>query len=34
MAGVMLTVETVDRIRREYFFKGKTIKAIAQDLSG
>jgi predicted transcriptional regulator len=28
----MLTVETIGRIRREHFFKGKTIKEIARDL--
>jgi predicted transcriptional regulator len=28
----MLTVETIGRIRREYFLKGKTIKEIARDL--
>ena len=28
----MLTVETIGRIRREHFLKGKTIKAIARDL--
>jgi transposase len=28
----MLTVETVGRIRREHFIKGKTIKEIARDL--
>src|SRR6476659_2747518 len=28
----MLTVETVARIRREHFLKGKTIKEIARDL--
>jgi transposase len=28
----MLTVETVGRIRREYFTKGKTIREIARDL--
>jgi hypothetical protein len=28
----MLTVETIGRIRREYFFKGKTIKEIVRDL--
>jgi transposase-like protein len=28
----MLTVETIGRIRREHFLKGKTIKKIARDL--
>ena len=28
----MLIVETIARIRREHFIKGKTIKAIARDL--
>ena len=28
----MLTVETIGRIRREYFLKGKTIKEIAREL--
>ena len=28
----MLTVETIARIRREYFLKGKTIREIARDL--
>src|SRR5215471_11650309 len=28
----MLTVETIGRIRREHFIKGKTIKEIARDL--
>ena len=28
----MLTVETIGRIRREHFVKGKTIKEIARDL--
>jgi predicted transcriptional regulator len=28
----MLTVETVGRIRREHFIKGKTIREIARDL--
>ena len=28
----MLTVETIGRIRREYFFRGKTIKEIVRDL--
>ena len=28
----MLTVETIDRIRREHFIKGETIKEIARDL--
>ena len=28
----MLIVETIARIRREYFVKGKTIKEIARDL--
>jgi hypothetical protein len=27
----MLTVETIGRIRREHFLKGKTIKEIARD---
>jgi DNA-binding CsgD family transcriptional regulator len=30
--GEMLTVETVGKIRREHFIKGKTIKEIARDL--
>jgi hypothetical protein len=30
----MLTVETIGRIRREHFLKGKTIKEIARDLKG
>src|SRR2546430_8978273 len=30
--GEMLTVETIGRIRREHFLKGKTIKEIARDL--
>jgi transposase len=30
--GGMLTVETIGRIRREHFIKGKTIKEIARDL--
>src|SRR5688572_14429977 len=30
--GGMLTVETIGRIRREHFLKGKTIKEIARDL--
>jgi hypothetical protein len=30
----MLVVETVARIRREHFIKGKTIKEIARDLTG
>src|SRR6201990_1141221 len=30
----MLTVETIGRIRREHFIKGKTIKEIARDLKG
>src|SRR3974390_1091042 len=30
--GGRLTVETVGRIRREHFIKGKTIKEIARDL--
>jgi plasmid maintenance system antidote protein VapI len=28
----MLTVDTIGRIRREHFLKGKTIKEIARDL--
>ena len=28
----MLVVETIARIRREHFVKGKTIKEIARDL--
>jgi hypothetical protein len=28
----MLTVETIGRIRREHFLKGKTIKKIVRDL--
>ena len=28
----MLTVETIGRIRRAHFIKGKTIKEIARDL--
>src|SRR5438309_3137862 len=28
----MLTVETIGRIRREHFLKGKTIRRIARDL--
>src|SRR5438045_9644205 len=28
----MLTVETIGRIRREHFLKGKTIRQIARDL--
>src|ERR1044071_2538425 len=28
----MLTVETIGRIRRDHFLKGKTIKEIARDL--
>jgi hypothetical protein len=28
----MLTVETIGRIGREHFLKGKTIKEIARDL--
>ena len=28
----MLTVETISRIRREHFVKGKTIKEISRDL--
>ena len=28
----MLTVETIGRIRREHFIKGKTIREIARDL--
>jgi len=30
--GGMLTVDTISRIRREHFLKGKTIKEIARDL--
>src|SRR4051812_16534208 len=30
----MLVVETIARIRREHFIKGKTIKEIARDLRG
>jgi transposase len=30
--GEMLTVETIGRIRREHFHKGKTIRRIARDL--
>src|SRR3984893_3717295 len=30
----MLIVETIARIRREHFIKGKTIKEIARDLKG
>jgi hypothetical protein len=30
--GGMLTVETIGRIRREHFIKGKTIREIARDL--
>jgi hypothetical protein len=30
----MLTVDTIGRIRREHFLKGKTIKEIARDLKG
>src|SRR5215211_745104 len=30
--GGMLTVETIGRIRREHFLKGKTIKEIVRDL--
>src|SRR5215217_5052302 len=30
--GGMLTVETIGRIRREHYLKGKTIKEIARDL--
>ena len=29
----MLIVETIARIRREHFIKGKTIKEIARDLN-
>jgi hypothetical protein len=29
----MLVVETIARIRREHFIKGKTIKEIARDLT-
>ena len=29
----MLTVETIGRIRREHFLKGKTIREIARDLN-
>ena len=28
----MLTVDTIGRIRREHFLKGKTIKEIVRDL--
>ena len=28
----MLTVETIGRMRREHFIKGKTIKEISRDL--
>ena len=28
----MMTVETIGRIRREHFLKGKTIKEVARDL--
>ena len=28
----MLTVQTIGRIRREHFIKGKTIREIARDL--
>jgi hypothetical protein len=28
----MQTVETIGRVRREHFLKGKTIKEIARDL--
>jgi DNA-binding CsgD family transcriptional regulator len=28
----MLTVETIGRIRREHFIKGKTIREISRDL--
>ena len=28
----MLTVETIGRVRREHFLKGKTIRQIARDL--
>jgi len=28
----MLTVETIGRIRREHFLKGKTIRQIGRDL--
>ena len=28
----MLTVETIGRIRREFYVKGKTIKEIVRDL--
>jgi hypothetical protein len=30
--GGMLTVQTIGRIRREHFIKGKMIKEIARDL--
>jgi len=30
----MLTVETISRIRREHFVKGKTLKAISRGLQG
>ena len=32
--GEMLVVETVARIRREFFVKGKSIKEIVRDLGG
>src|SRR5256885_13081070 len=32
VVGGMLTVETIGRIRREHFLKGKTIKEISRDL--
>jgi hypothetical protein len=32
VVGGMLTVETIGRIRREHFIKGKTIREIARDL--
>src|ERR1700724_3953618 len=32
MVGGMLTVETISRIRRGHFVKGKTIKEISRDL--
>lgn len=32
VAGGMLVVETIGRIRREHFVKGKSIKEIVRDL--
>jgi transposase len=32
VVGGMLTVETISRIRREHFVKGKTIREISRDL--